>query len=85
MLKMLQDTKSQTLSGFLAGDFCRVSPETGGEMCKAAKVSPERKAAGAEGAGGGNPVSDDSRDEDHGAADQLHFADRREGDALRAL
>ncbi|MDP3090390.1 MAG: DNA topoisomerase VI subunit B [Nitrospira sp.] len=40
LLKMLQDTKSQTVSGFLAGDFCRVSPQLADEICKAAKVSP---------------------------------------------
>ncbi len=42
-LKMLQDTKSQTVSGFLASDFCRVSPQLADEMCKAAKVSPGSK------------------------------------------
>jgi DNA topoisomerase-6 subunit B len=39
-LKMLHDTKSHTLSGFLAADFCRVSPALAAEMCKQAKVSP---------------------------------------------
>jgi DNA topoisomerase-6 subunit B len=43
LLKMLQDTKSHTLSGFLAGDFCRVSSQLADEICKAAKVSPEAK------------------------------------------
>ena len=43
LLKMLQDTKSQTVSGFLAGDFCRVSPQLAEEICKAAKVSPGMK------------------------------------------
>ena len=43
LLKMLQDTKSQTVSGFLAGDFCRVSPQLADEMCKAAKISPGMK------------------------------------------
>lgn len=42
-LKMLQDTKSHTLAGFLATDFCRVSPQLAEEMCKAAKVSPGMK------------------------------------------
>ena len=37
---MLQDTKSQTVSGFLAGDFCRVSPQLATDICKEAKVSP---------------------------------------------
>jgi DNA topoisomerase-6 subunit B len=40
LLKMLQDTKSQTVAGFLAGDFCRVSPQLAADICKAAKVSP---------------------------------------------
>ena len=43
MLKMLQDTKSHTLAGFLAGDFCRVSPQLAEEICKSAKVSPNLK------------------------------------------
>ena len=43
LLKMLQDTKSPSLSGFLAGDFCRVSPQLAIEICKAAKVSPNLK------------------------------------------
>lgn len=43
LLKMLQDTKSQTVAGFLAGDFCRVSPALAEEMCKAAKLSPTTK------------------------------------------
>ena len=43
LLKMLQDTKSQTVSGFLASDFCRVSPALAIEICKEAKVSPDAK------------------------------------------
>jgi len=43
LLKMLQDTKSHSVSGFLASDFCRVSPQLAGEICKAAKVSPNLK------------------------------------------
>ena len=43
LLKMLQDTKSHALSGFLSGDFCRVSPQLAVEICKAAKVSPNMK------------------------------------------
>lgn len=43
LLKMLQDTKSQTVSGFLADDFCRVSPALALEICKEAKVSPDAK------------------------------------------
>ncbi|MDK2745026.1 MAG: DNA topoisomerase VI subunit B [Nitrospira sp. BO4] len=41
LLKMLQDTKSHSLSGFLAGDFCRVSSPMADEICKAAKVRPD--------------------------------------------
>src|SRR5215470_11140084 len=40
LLKMLHDTKSHSLSGFLAGDFSRVSTKLAQEICKAAKVSP---------------------------------------------
>jgi DNA topoisomerase-6 subunit B len=42
-LKMLQDTKSYSISGFLASDFCRVSPQLADEICKAAKVPPHLK------------------------------------------
>ena len=42
-LKMLQDTKSHSISGFVASDFCRVSPQLADEMCKTAKVSPHTK------------------------------------------
>jgi DNA topoisomerase-6 subunit B len=42
-LKMLQDTKSHSVSGFLASDFCRVSPQLADEICKAAKLSPHAK------------------------------------------
>lgn len=37
-LKMLQDTKSHSLSGFLGGDFCRVSTQLADEICKTAKL-----------------------------------------------
>ncbi|MDO9117687.1 MAG: DNA topoisomerase VI subunit B [Nitrospira sp.] len=43
LLKMLQDTKGHSVSGFLSGDFCRVSPQLADEICKAAKVSPNMK------------------------------------------
>ena len=43
LLKMLQDTKSQTVAGFLAGDFCRVSPQLAHDICKEAKVSGHLK------------------------------------------
>ena len=43
LLKMLQDTKSQTVAGFLAADFCRVSPPLASEICKEAKVSAHLK------------------------------------------
>src|SRR5881409_2659303 len=39
LLKMLQDTKSHWLSGFLASDFSRVSPHLAEDICKAAKLS----------------------------------------------
>ena len=34
LLKMLQDTKSHSVSGFLAGDFSRMSPRLAEEVCK---------------------------------------------------
>jgi DNA topoisomerase-6 subunit B len=42
-LKMLHDTKSHTLSVFLASDFCRVSPASAAEMCKTARLSPSAR------------------------------------------
>jgi len=43
LLKMLQDTKSHWLSGFLSTDFSRVSTETAEEICKAAGVSSKKR------------------------------------------
>ena len=43
LLKMLQDTKSHSVAGFLESDFCRVSAQIAVEICKAAKVSPDAK------------------------------------------
>src|SRR5580765_1518770 len=43
MLRMLHDTKSHSLAGFLAADFSRVSPELAKEICKTAKVSANAK------------------------------------------
>src|SRR5215470_17534977 len=43
LLKMLHDTRSHSLSGFLAGDFSRVSPALAQEICKTAKLSPDAK------------------------------------------
>jgi len=40
LLKMLQDTSSHWLSGFLATDFCRVSTRNAEEICKSAGLSP---------------------------------------------
>jgi len=50
LLKMLQDTKSHTVAGFLAGDFCRVSPQLAADVCKEAKVSPNLKSRELKGA-----------------------------------
>ena len=43
LLKMLQDTKSHWLSGFLSTDFSRVSTATAEEICKAAGISPRQR------------------------------------------
>jgi len=43
LLKMLHDTKSHSLSGFLSSDFSRVSSNLAQEICKAAKISPDAK------------------------------------------
>ncbi|PYM18155.1 MAG: DNA topoisomerase VI subunit B, partial [Candidatus Rokuibacteriota bacterium] len=43
LLRMLQDTKSHSLSGFLAGDFSRVSTAVAQEICKTAKLSADAR------------------------------------------
>jgi DNA topoisomerase-6 subunit B len=43
LLRMLHDTKSHSLSGFLAGDFSRVSPALAQEIAKTAKLSPDAR------------------------------------------
>ncbi|MGB7949191.1 MAG: DNA topoisomerase VI subunit B [Candidatus Binatia bacterium] len=43
MLKMLQDTRSHSLSGFLSSEFSRVSANLAQEICKAAKLSPDMR------------------------------------------
>jgi len=43
LLRMLHDTRSHSLSGFLAGDFSRVSPAVAQEICKTAKLSPDAR------------------------------------------
>jgi DNA topoisomerase-6 subunit B len=43
MLKMLHDTKSHSLSGFLSSEFSRVSSSVAREICKAAKLSPDSR------------------------------------------
>jgi DNA topoisomerase-6 subunit B len=40
LLKMLHDTKSHWISGFLTSDFSRVSPRTAAEICQKAGVDP---------------------------------------------
>lgn len=41
LMKMLQDTKSHWVGGFLSSDFSRVSPQTANEICKKAGVDPK--------------------------------------------
>jgi DNA topoisomerase-6 subunit B len=43
LLRMLHDTKSHWLSGFLASEFSRVSSAVAQEICKTAKLSPNAK------------------------------------------
>src|SRR5262249_11958345 len=43
LLKMLHDTKSRWLSGFLSGDFSRVSPRLAEDICTAAGLSPRAR------------------------------------------
>jgi DNA topoisomerase-6 subunit B len=50
LLRMLHDTSSHSLAGFLAGDFSRVSPAIAQDICKAAKLSPDAKPRNVHGA-----------------------------------
>ncbi|HKW38183.1 MAG TPA: DNA topoisomerase VI subunit B [Burkholderiales bacterium] len=43
LLRMLHDTRSHWLSGFLASEFSRVSSAVAQEICKTAKLSPNAK------------------------------------------
>src|ERR671918_60730 len=43
LLRMLHDTRSHSLAGFLASDFSRVSSNVAQEICKAAKLSPDAR------------------------------------------
>jgi DNA topoisomerase-6 subunit B len=43
LLKMLQDTRGHSLSGFLSGDFSRMSPRLADEICKTAGLSPRAR------------------------------------------
>jgi DNA topoisomerase VI subunit B len=43
LLRMLHDTRSHSLAGFLASDFSRVSPAIAQEICKTAKLSPDSR------------------------------------------
>ncbi len=43
LLKMLHDTKSHWLSGFLSSDFSRVSARLAEDICKTAKISPHKR------------------------------------------
>jgi DNA topoisomerase-6 subunit B len=43
LLKMLQDTASHSLAGFLAADFSRVSPRVAEDIVKAAGLSPRAR------------------------------------------
>jgi DNA topoisomerase-6 subunit B len=43
LLRMLHDTKSHSLAGFLSSDFSRVSSKLAQDICKAAKLSPQTR------------------------------------------
>jgi len=43
LLRMLHDTKSHSLAGFLASDFSRVSPALAREICGTARLSPDAR------------------------------------------
>jgi DNA topoisomerase-6 subunit B len=50
LLRMLHDTRSHTLAGFLASDFSRVSPALAAEICRTAKLSPDSRPRNVHGA-----------------------------------
>src|SRR5579863_2291708 len=50
LLRMLHDTPSRSIAGFLSGEFSRVSPRLAEEICEAAKLSPDMKPRGLIGA-----------------------------------
>src|SRR3989475_2360627 len=43
LLRMLRDTRSHSLAGFLTADFSRVSSAVAGEICGTAKLSPKAR------------------------------------------
>src|SRR5213083_2043622 len=43
LLRMLHDTRSHSLAGFLSADFSRVSSALAGEICRTAKLSPDAR------------------------------------------
>src|SRR5262245_32113888 len=50
LLRMLHDTSSHTLAGFLAADFSRVSSAVAQEICPTAKLDPDTRARNIHGA-----------------------------------
>ena len=50
MLKMLHDTKSHSVAGFLSSEFSRVSSHLAQEICKAAKLSEDSRPRNVHGA-----------------------------------
>jgi DNA topoisomerase VI subunit B len=50
LLRMLHDTRSHSLAGFLAGDFSRVSSGVALEICRTAKLSPDARPRNVHGA-----------------------------------
>ena len=50
LLRMLHDSKSHSLAGFLSSDFSRVSSNLAQEICKAAKLSPNTRPRNVHGA-----------------------------------
>ena len=50
LLRMLHDTKSHSLAGFLSSDFSRVSPNIAQQICKTAKLSAETRPRNVHGA-----------------------------------
>ena len=85
LLRMLHDTKSHSLAGFLAADFSRVSAALAQEICGTAKLSPDARPRNIHGADAEALYKAIQSTKIMAPPSELHLPDRREGDPPRAL